>query len=336
MINIEIAEIRSDDHERLEARPPATLDEIHTYMRHAMASGGDQLPAPGAGETGKRWQVLRELGGQDLSLARIFESHAEGLAILSEFGESHFEKDLLAVWTEPSSEPIHYDEARRSITGINPWCAGASIVNEALVCAQTGDGEQVLVRIRMDHVGVTIGRSRWASAGLAAAGIRPVEFDAARAIPVGEVNAYTDRPGYWHRAAGIAAMWQGAATAICRNLLVEARRRSNLQIEGHVGSVHARLEAGRAMLRKTARWIDSNPAANAFARAAALRTVVEHAATETIQHCGRVLGSEPLVTDFDYARRVADLQICLEQAQVDRTTAELGAAVIARGSIEAW
>ena len=52
----------------------------------AVESGRLDLPLPGGGRTGERWAVLAELAGEDLSLARLAEGHADALAILAELG----------------------------------------------------------------------------------------------------------------------------------------------------------------------------------------------------------------------------------------------------------
>ena len=52
----------------------------------AVESGRLDLPLPGGGRTRERWAVLADLAGEDLSLARLAEGHADALAILAELG----------------------------------------------------------------------------------------------------------------------------------------------------------------------------------------------------------------------------------------------------------
>src|ERR1700686_985002 len=47
----------------------------------AVESGRLNLPLPGGGRTRERWAVLADLAGEDLSLARLAEGHADALAI---------------------------------------------------------------------------------------------------------------------------------------------------------------------------------------------------------------------------------------------------------------
>jgi hypothetical protein len=48
----------------------------------AVESGRLSLPLPGGGRTRERWAVLADLAGEDLSLARLAEGHADALAEL--------------------------------------------------------------------------------------------------------------------------------------------------------------------------------------------------------------------------------------------------------------
>ena len=52
----------------------------------AVKSGRLNLPLPGSGRTRERWAALADLAGEDLSLARLAEGHADALAILAELG----------------------------------------------------------------------------------------------------------------------------------------------------------------------------------------------------------------------------------------------------------
>src|SRR5690242_6794940 len=57
-----------------------------TAFAEEAGSGRLNLPLPGGGRTRERWAVLADLAGEDLSLARLAEGHADALAILAELG----------------------------------------------------------------------------------------------------------------------------------------------------------------------------------------------------------------------------------------------------------
>jgi hypothetical protein len=48
----------------------------------AVESGRLDLPLPGSGATRERWAAFADLAGEDLSLARLSEGHADAVTIL--------------------------------------------------------------------------------------------------------------------------------------------------------------------------------------------------------------------------------------------------------------
>jgi GlcNAc-PI de-N-acetylase len=61
---------------------------VASAFADAVESGRLSLPLPGGGRTRERWAVLADLAGEDLSLARLAEGHADALAILAELGHA--------------------------------------------------------------------------------------------------------------------------------------------------------------------------------------------------------------------------------------------------------
>src|SRR5579862_9823783 len=62
------------------------INEVAVDFAAAVAFGRLDLPRPGGGRTWERWAALADLAGEDLSLARLSEGHADALAILAELG----------------------------------------------------------------------------------------------------------------------------------------------------------------------------------------------------------------------------------------------------------
>src|SRR5690242_35966 len=62
------------------------INEVAADFAAAVAFGRLDLPLPGSGRTWERWAVLADLAGEDLSVARLSEGHADALAILAELG----------------------------------------------------------------------------------------------------------------------------------------------------------------------------------------------------------------------------------------------------------
>ena len=58
--------------------------DVTSMFRAAVESGRLDLPLPGSGRTWERWLAFADLAGEDLSLARLGEGHADAVAILAE------------------------------------------------------------------------------------------------------------------------------------------------------------------------------------------------------------------------------------------------------------
>lgn len=317
--------------------PPSTLLEVESLTREMLDHDLDLLPLPGAGATFERWRGLAAVAGFDLSLAKIFESHTDALAILAELGETAARGKILAVWAaESPRDPLVFDAKNHRLNGTKSWCSGAAIVDEGLVTVSGATGEKMLVRVAMEQPGISVRPSRWANAGMAAAGTAQIGFSNVEARPVGKPGAYLSRPGFWQGGAGIAAVWLGGAEAIAETLRESTARTKDPHRAAHLGAVHSQLAGAGALLAQTAHWIDAHPDADVMERALTLRAVVEFAASETIHRTGRALGAGPLCEDAGHARRVADLEIFLRQSHAERDLAALGEAITLMGPVQRW
>jgi hypothetical protein len=157
-----------------------------------------------------------------------------------------------------------------------------------------------------------------------------IGFDDVPAEPAGPPGGYTNRPGFSHGGAGVAACWFGGARAIGQTLLSEAAKR-DVGPHGlaHLGAVDVALRAAQAALGQAADDIDADARDRAGAgagRALRVHALVEAAATEVMTRVGRALGAGPLSLDETHSRRVADLTLYLRQHHAERDLAERGRA----------
>jgi len=196
-----------------------TADEIVPWFRAAARSGALELPPPGLGSSGARFEALWELGRSDLSHARLGEAHADAVAILAEAGrEPPPEQEGLAVWAAegPASRvAAELDADTVHLRGVKRWCSGAGIVSHALITAHDG-GRALLVLVPMGAPGVDVTDDGWAAPAFSATCTRRVEFEVtlpATAV-VGPPGFYLDRPGFWYGAIGVAACWGGGAAGL--------------------------------------------------------------------------------------------------------------------------
>ncbi len=303
-------------------------EEIREVMRKLIDVGAADLPRPGCGKTRDRWWALARVGRADLSLAKVFESHADALAILDELGEDADQNRLHAVWAaEGPGEPLVLDRTTGLLDGLKPWCSGAAFVERGLVTAIDLEGRSVLVIVDLNQTGVAVQPSNWVACGMAAAGTTALRFSGASARVLEGGGAYLERPGFWQGGAGIAAVWFGAALAVADRLSAGAAQRDDPHANAHLGAVETEISAARALLLATADWIDENPDGCAFVSALRLRLAVESAATSILERAARAMGPGPLSTDDEHSQRCSDLAIFIRQSHGERDLAALGEAV---------
>ena len=119
----------------------------------AVEAGRLDLPLPGSGATMERFAALADLAGEDLSLARLGEGHADAVAILAELGgPSPVPGSRWGVWAANPPGPNVTAERRGGtwvLRGTKQYCSGARICTHALVTAAAGD-EQRLFAVTVD------------------------------------------------------------------------------------------------------------------------------------------------------------------------------------------
>jgi alkylation response protein AidB-like acyl-CoA dehydrogenase len=316
------------------ARAPGPA--VAAAFADAVESGRLDLPLPGGGRTRERWAVLADLAGDDLSLARLAEGHADALAILAELGAAAPPTgSRWGVWA--AQPPGRGLTARRAgggwrLDGTKQYCSGARSCTDALVTATAPDGDRLFAVCARDLWPV---RGTWPATGMAASDTLDVRFADIPAEPVGDPGSYTTRPGFAHGGAGVAACWYGGARAIGGTLLAAAGERDvGPHALAHLGAVDVALHTARMVLDVAAAEIDADPQDHQDGgrlRALRVRALIEAVATEVMQRVGRALGAGPLCRDEAHSRRVADLTVYLRQHHAERNLAELGTLVASRG-----
>jgi alkylation response protein AidB-like acyl-CoA dehydrogenase len=305
----------------------------------AVESGRLNLPLPGAGRTRERWAVLAGLAGDDLSLARLAEGHADAVAILAELGALQPPAgSRWGVWAAqppgPGLTASRTDQGWR-LDGTKQYCSGAHSVTDALVTATAPDGDRLFAVSTRDLWPVA---GTWPTTGMAASDTLDVRFADIAAEPVGGPGGYTHRPGFAHGGAGVAACWYGGARAVGRTLLAAAAQRDvGPHALAHLGAVDIALSTAKTMLDNAAAGIDADPddrMNGGRLRALRVRALVEATCTEVMNRVGRALGAGPLCRDEAHSRRVADLTVYIRQHHAERNLAELGALVADGGA--AW
>jgi alkylation response protein AidB-like acyl-CoA dehydrogenase len=303
----------------------------------AVESGWLNLPLPGGGRTRERWAVLAELAGADLCLARLAEGHGDALAILAELGAGPPPAgSRWGVWAaQPPGPGLTASKTGGGwrLNGTKQYCSGARSCTDALVTAAAPDGNRLFAVSTRDLSPVP---GTWPATGMAASDTLDVDFAGIPGEPVGGPGRYTDRPGFAHGGAGVAACWYGGARGVGKMLLAAAAERDlGPHALAHLGAVDIALRTAKAALDAAADEIDADPddrENGGRLRALRVRALVEATATEVMHRVGRALGAGPLSHDAAHSRRVADLTVYLRQHHAERDLAELGALVAGGGT----
>ena len=308
---------------------------VDAAFADAVESGRLDLPLPGGGRTRERWAVLADLAGEDLSLVRLAEGHADALAILAELGAAPPPAGTRwGVWAAQPPGPGL--TARQTgdgwrLDGTKQYCSGARSCTDAVVTATAADGDRLFAVSTADLRPVP---GTWPATGMAASDTLDVRFADIQAEPLGGPGSYTSRPGFAHGGAGVAACWYGGARAVGMTLLAAAAQRDvGPHALAHLGAVDIALHTAKTALDVAAAEIDADPydrQDGGRLRALRVRALVEAVATEVMQRVGRALGAGPLCRDEAHSRRVADLTVYLRQHHAERNLADLGALVTSR------
>ena len=227
----------------------------------AVETGRLDLPLPGGGRTRERWAVLADLAGEDLSLARLAEGHADALAILAELGAAAPPAgSRWGVWAaQPPGTGLtaHWTDGGWRLEGTKQYCSGARSCTDALVTARAPDGDRLFAVSTRDLWPIP---DTWPATGMAASDTLDVRFANIPAEPLGVPGSYTSRPGFAHGGAGVAACWYGGARAVAGTLRAAAAGRDvGPHALAHLGAVDIALHTAKTVLDVAATEIDADP-----------------------------------------------------------------------------
>jgi alkylation response protein AidB-like acyl-CoA dehydrogenase len=299
-----------------------------------LETGELDLPAPGSGQTARRWLKLAALTERDVVAGRLAEAHTDAAAILAELGgPTPAPGQLWGVWAAESAEAVvtvTEDGGAAVLDGTKPWCSGAGLCTHALITARRADNVRGLYAVELSQPQVIPLTHSWRNAGMRGSDTRSVQLCNAAAVPVGRPGEYLDRAGFWHGAMSVAACWLGGARGVAAPLYRAIADEHNsasgdVHAHAHLGAIDAALAAGEAVLLSAACYVDAEPHGDrAELMARRVRAVVEHAADEVITRTGRALGPKTLALDGEHAQRVADLTLYVRQSHAERDLAVLG------------
>ena len=304
---------------------PAAWQRTAGAFTAAVESGRLDLPLPGSGATWERWAAFADLAGEDLSLARLGEGHADAVAILAELGGPRPRTgSRWGVWAANPPGPnvsAGPHRGRWRAARHQAVLLGGAGLHEALVTAAADDGPRLFaVAVGSLSPGRTAGpppgwraATRWTSA------FRTVPGGTDRAA--GRVREQARVQPRRRRGGGLLVR-RGT-----RRRPHAAQRRGQTRHRparaGAPGGRRPRAAARRGpRCSQAAHEIDADPGdrrGEGALRALRVRTLTEAVATDVLARTGRALGAGPLSHDEAHSRAVADLTVYLRQHHAERT-----------------
>ena len=301
---------------------PSLTDTLRHDILKTLITYSDKIPHPASsaspvnGEvssTLSRWQILAYVAGIDLTIAKWFESHLDALSILHEVGYDKADQGLWAVWAaEGHSNPIHYQQGK--ISGTKEWCSGANIVDRALMTYRDKNGQSQLLIVDMQQTGIEIDNEGWRAIGMQGTDTATLQFHDVSASQVGTANAYLERVGFWHGAAGVAACWYGATAYISSYLINAYQQKPNNYKAMYLGQISTALAVTQQYFHYVADLIDSQPQLSHELAIRQLRLQVEKVARQVMEVVGQALGAAPFCRNAHFARLSTDLPVFTRQS----------------------
>lgn len=281
----------------------------------------------------ERFKILASLAEEDLSLARLGEGHADALAILGEAGHGiRHPGTRYGVWAARSGSgnviatPV---PGGWTLIGRKPFCSGSGLLDRALVTAEAPDGYR-LFDVVTSEVVVDTAQDSWPAVGMADSLSETLTFGGSivpRDEEVGPPGFYSDRPGFWFGACGVAACWSGGARGLVSGVLECTSADPGELVLMEIGRAASWLQAAEDSLWSVARAIDADPADKldrARLRALAVRQIVHDCCEAVLRLTAAAGGARPLCHDPAQARRAADLYVYLSQHHGDVDAVRLG------------
>lgn len=291
-------------------------DELRHDILNILITYGDKIPHPAGGDHSQtliRWQILAYVAGIDLTIAKWFESHVDALSILHELGYRESTQGLWAIWAaEGHPNPIRYQQGK--ISGTKSWCSGANIVDHGLITYRDKSGQSQLLIVSMQQEGIEIDNREWHAVGMQATDTATIHFNQATASNVGAANAYLERVGFWHGAAGVAACWYGATASIAGYLIKAYQQKPHDYKAMYLGQISISLSVTQQYFHHVAHLIDSQPTHSHELAIRQLRANVEQLARDVGQAVGQSLGAAPFCRNAHFARLSADLPVFIRQS----------------------
>ncbi len=313
--------------------------------------GGDT--AYGEGAVLVLLPILRRLGHASLTLARLYEGHANAIGLVLAYGTTkQIERmaeearggALFGVWAADDAEGLRLrgEPPSRILCGRKIYCSGTGAVARPLVTAKDTEGRVWILTPCMNR-GERVDLSAWRAQGMRASATGTVDFTGVRIEPediVGGPDDYHRQPafsgGAWRFAAAQLGGMEGLLDHFAGHLLDSKRGGDPHQLARFGESVIA-VETARLWVQRAAEFVEmSNASSEAIVAYVNLgRCAVERAALDLLELTQRSVGLPAFLRPNPIERMARDLTTYLRQPGPDRALTEGAAFALRRRGGEA-
>lgn len=356
---------RADEYDRTSAFPDADFADL-------FAAGLNAPTVPveygglGLGPFGRRahplWMMTAELAKVDLSLARCWEGHVNGLMLIDALGqESQRERwfegvvergEKWVVWSGEPQAPKPGEVQRFGTTvtrtadgwmidGKKAFATSAIGADWAILMVNPAgpggarhlggsDHTLLLLACPLTHPSVTVDTSWWDPIGMRATASHVVTFDQTpipEAWSIGEPGAFFAERCTAALMPHYAASFLGAAEGAYNYALEYIRRQAKGEdpyIQQRVGQMAVDVRTGHLWLSHVAWLWDSDQRELAQLAGAQTRQLIEHLALATVDHTIRSCGARCLLRPSPVERILRDLTLYARHDNNDRILATIG------------
>ncbi|GAB3769670.1 acyl-CoA dehydrogenase family protein [Spirosoma horti] len=312
----------------------------------------NQLP-----QTSQLLQLLKRIGGANLSVGRVYEGHINALNLIhlyarpeqktSWYADVSQHKRLFSVWNTQAGDgvTIHaIGNGRYRLEGAKTFCSGSGWIQRPLITGQLlGDsskqGWQMCIipteRIKPIPKDTTF----WQPLGMRASVSYKLDFtglEIGENDLLGQPDDYYQQPYFSGGASRFAAVQLGGAEALfnaTRALLISMNRTNDQLQRTRLAEMAWLIESGNQWIRaageNTDAWLaEEDGAEKIVAYANMTRTAIEEICLRVMPLAERSVGARGLMRPLPFERIHRDLTFYLRQPAPDATILDIGRYVL--------
>lgn len=289
--------------------------------------------------------VLRLIGGGDLSVGRLYEGHVNAVALVARYGTPSQLSRLAAdvhdgavcgVWNAEGAAPVtlEHEGGRWELRGAKILASGAGSLSRPIVPATRGDA----VVMTMPRVGADTPHdlSRWTAQGMRSSATGTVDLTGIEIGPdqiIGQDDDYRGQPAFFGGAWRFCAVQLGAIERLVdvfRADLVARGRGDDPYQRARIAVCATAVETASLWITQASRMVveESRPTAEILAYVGLTRGVTERAGLDVMEAAHRGLGLGSFMRPHPVERVARDLATYLRQPAPDGAMADAAAAVL--------